>query len=116
MPQIQDRFGWSQASQFADLACHYEIVLVQPLDLVRLQRDGGVTPAETDVGMVALFLSKSADLVDETLRFPKIGELELAAQPAPVVLQLPSRRLGQVVRRFLLRQGEVPPWHGVQTF
>lgn len=59
--QIQDRYGWSQASQLADLACHDEIVLVQPLDLVGLQRDGGVTPAETDVGMVALFLSQSAD-------------------------------------------------------
>jgi hypothetical protein len=36
-----------------DLGCHYEIVLVQPFDLLRAQRHRRVTPAEADVWVMA---------------------------------------------------------------
>jgi hypothetical protein len=44
-----------------DFAGHDEIVLVQSLDLFGAQRDGLVTPAETDVGMMSFGFGKLAD-------------------------------------------------------
>jgi hypothetical protein len=39
-------------SELIQLRRHYKVVLVQALDLLRLQRDRRVSPAEADVGMV----------------------------------------------------------------
>ena len=43
-----------------DLRCDDEIVLVQAMDFMRLQRDRDVTPAEADIGVVPFALSQVA--------------------------------------------------------
>ena len=48
-----------------DLARHDEIVLVQSLNFLGAQRDGRVTPAEADVGVMAFGLSEFTDLLDK---------------------------------------------------
>jgi hypothetical protein len=62
--------------QLIDLGRHNEIVLVQALDLVQLDR--AVAPAEADVGVVALRLGKGADLVDKLERFLVSGRCDIA--------------------------------------
>ena len=53
--------GWSlnrPIDHAVDLARHDKIVLVQSLDLLGAQRDGRVTPAEADIGVMAFGLGK----------------------------------------------------------
>src|SRR6202011_1639313 len=42
-----------------------EVVLMQPFDLLRAQRNGGITPAEGDVGVLTFRLGQLADLLNE---------------------------------------------------
>ena len=70
-----------------DLRRQDEVVLVQTLDLVRLQRDGGIAPPEVDIGMVALRFGKCADLIDEAQRLPKIRKPKRPFDTAAVVEQ-----------------------------
>ena len=55
-----------------DLACHDKIVLVQSLNLLGAQRDGRVTPAEADIGVVSFGFSQVADVANKVERCPKI--------------------------------------------
>ena len=55
-----------------NLARHDKIILVQPLDLLGAQRDGRVTPAEADIGVVSFGFSQVADVANKVERCPKI--------------------------------------------
>ena len=57
-----------------DLARHDKIVLVQPLDLLGAQRDGRVTPAEADIGVMTLGFSQVTDVANKAERFLKVTE------------------------------------------
>ena len=52
-----------------DLARHDKIVLVQSLDLLSAQRDGRVTPAEADIGMMSFGFSQVTDVANKAERF-----------------------------------------------
>ena len=51
--------------QPVDLGSHDEIILVQPLDLLGAQRNGRVTPAETNIWVMAFRLGKLADFLNK---------------------------------------------------
>jgi hypothetical protein len=61
-----------QRINIVDLRGHYEIILVQTLDLLCLQRDRRITPAETYIGMMAFSFRKLANLVNEGERLDEI--------------------------------------------
>lgn len=72
-----------------DLGRHDEIVLVQSLDLLSAQGDGRVTPAETDVGVMAFGLGELADFLNKSQRFPEIAESKRALDAVGIIRQLP---------------------------
>src|SRR5260221_8728788 len=87
-----------------DLARHDEIVLVQSLDLLRAQRNGRVTPAEADVGVMAFALGKLADPLHEGERFPEIAKSKRALNAVGFIAQLPIRSLALEAHGFIARK------------
>ena len=82
---------------------------MQALDLVGVQRDRGVAPAEGDVGVMALVLGEPADPVDEAERLAKILELVGALDPLALVEQRPAQyMLQQTLGRLGLTSGAAP--------
>ena len=79
-----------------DLARHDEIVLVQSHDFLGAQRDGRVTPAEADVGVMAFGLSEFTDLLDKGPCFTKVAEPEGPLDTMSVVAEK-SRELWHAV-------------------
>jgi hypothetical protein len=57
---------------------HDEIVLMQSLDLLGLQRDRGITPTEADIRMMAFSFREFTDLLDKGKRLPEIAKPEAA--------------------------------------
>src|SRR6516225_11934080 len=68
-----------------NLARHDKIVLVQPLDLLGAQRDGRVTPAEADIGVMTLCFSQVTDVANKAERFLKVTEAESSFDTVPVI-------------------------------
>ena len=66
-----------------DLARHDKIVLVQSLDFLSAKRNGRVTPAETDIGVMAFGFSQVTNVSNKAKRFLKItkakGSLDTVA-------------------------------------
>src|SRR5260221_14180415 len=87
-----------------DFAVHDEIVLVQSLDLFGAQRDGRVTPAETDVGVMSFGFGKLADPLHEGERFPEIAKSKRAIDAAGIIAQFPLRRLDLETQSFITRK------------
>src|SRR5207253_7687355 len=87
-----------------DLARHDEVVLVQSLDLLGAERDGRVTPAEADIGVMAFGLGKLADALHEGERLPEIAESKRALDAVGVIAQLPIRSLLLETQRFVARK------------
>jgi len=61
-----------------DLRRHDEVAFREAIDCVCPEGDGGLTPAEQDVGMMTLFFGQRPDAVYEVERFLEIREAELA--------------------------------------
>jgi hypothetical protein len=55
---------------------HDEIVLMQSLDLLGLQRDRGIAPTEADIRMMAFSFRKLTNFLYEGKRFPEIAKPE----------------------------------------
>ena len=87
-----------------DLARHDKIVLVQPFDLLGAQRNGCVTPAEADIGMVPFGFSQLTDVANKAERFSKIAEVEGSFDTMAVIVQFPIRSLRSKVLRFSERE------------
>ena len=75
------------------LGGHDEVVLVQALDLVRVEDDFGVAPAEGDVGVVPLGLGDVADAPDERHRAREVREGEAAGDARRALVEGPAGRL-----------------------
>src|SRR5260370_16924914 len=105
--RLRRRCGWSRTREIGhavDLARHDEIVLVQSLDLLRAQRNGRVTPAEADVGVMAFALGKLADPLHEGERFPEIAKSKRALNAVGFIAQLPIRSLALEAQGFIARK------------
>jgi hypothetical protein len=68
---------------------HYEVVLMQPLNLLGLQRDSRIAPTKTDIWMVAFVFCEFTNLSDKAKRLPEILEPEVPLDPTSIVHQLP---------------------------
>ena len=78
-----------------------KFILVQAHDLLRLQRDGHVAPAEADVGVMPLGFRKIDHLPNEAERLGEVPELECSLNPPRLVPNTPLRRL-TVMSAYLL--------------
>jgi len=67
--------------ELVQLRRHYEVIFVQALDLLRLQRDRGVSPAEADVGVVTFSFGEVANTLRKGKRLGEIFELEGPLDP-----------------------------------
>src|SRR5262245_49195214 len=65
------------ASEYAvDLGGHDEVVLMQSMYLLGLQRDRHIAPAEVDIWMMAFGFREFTNLLNEGKRLPKIAKPE----------------------------------------
>jgi hypothetical protein len=71
------------------LGGHYEVVLMEALNLLGLQRDSRVAPTKTDIGMMTFGFCEFTNLLDKAKCFPEILEPEVPLDPTPVIHQLP---------------------------
>ena len=66
-----------RAREYAvNLGGHDEIVLMQSLDLLGLQRDRGIAPTEADIRMMAFSFRKFTNFLDKGKRLPEIAKPE----------------------------------------
>src|SRR5271165_7135000 len=76
-----------------DLGRHDEVVLMQSLDLLGLQRHRRIAPTEADIRMMAFGFRELADLLNKGQRLPEIAKPEAPLDAMSFVHQLPVRRL-----------------------
>jgi len=81
-----------------NLAGHDEVVLVQSLDLLGLQRDRRIAPTETDVRMMAFGFCEFAHLLNKGERLPEIAKAESSLDEAAFLCESPAWDLS--VKRF----------------
>jgi hypothetical protein len=73
--QCSSRHG--HAREYAvNLGGHDEIVLMQSLDFLGLQRDRGIAPTEADIRMMAFSFREFTNLLDKGKRLPEIAKPE----------------------------------------
>ena len=58
------------------LGGHDEIVLMESLDLLGLQRDRGIAPTEADIRMMAFSFREFTNFLDKGERLPEIAKPE----------------------------------------
>ena len=68
---------------------HDEIVLMQSLDLLGLQRDRGIAPTEADIWVMAFGFGEFTNFLDKGKRLPEIAKPEAALDAASFLRQLP---------------------------
>src|SRR3569833_2192026 len=86
------------------LGRHDEIVGMQPFDLVSVEHDGAIAPAEGYVGIMTFRLGEGSDPVHVGEGFGEILEFVGALYAAGVRQQLPSRHFAQQAFRFGARK------------
>ena len=65
------------ASEYTvDLGGHDEVVLMQSIDLLGLQRDGRLAPTEADIRMMAFSFREFTNLLNKGKRLPEIAKPE----------------------------------------
>jgi hypothetical protein len=84
------RSSRGHASEYAvNLDSHDEVVLMQPLDLLGLQRDCRVAPTEADIRMMAFSFREFTNLLNKGKRIPEIAKPEAPFDAASFLRQLP---------------------------
>jgi len=99
-----------------DLGRQDEIVLVQPFDLLRPQRNRHVPPSEGDIGVVTFAFGELTNLLHEAQCFAEIPELEGPLDPLGIVAQLPLRDLLMKAFSLLGRERRETPLTGSARF
>jgi hypothetical protein len=80
-----------RASEYAvDLGGHDEVVLMQPLDLLGLQRDRRIAPTEADVWMMAFSFREFTNLLNKGKCLPEIAKPEAPLDAVSFLQQLPA--------------------------
>ena len=70
------------ASEYAvDLGGHDEVVLMQSMDLLGLQRDRRIAPTKADVRMMAFSLREFTNFLNKIERLPEIAKSEAPLDP-----------------------------------
>src|SRR5271169_4410279 len=79
-----------RASEYAvDLGSHDEVVLMQSLDLLGLQRDRRITPTEADVRMMAFCFREFTNLLNKGKCLAEITKPEAPLDAVSFLQQLP---------------------------
>src|SRR5215207_5355867 len=99
------------ARRFVDFCSHDEVVLVQAFDLLRLQRDCHVTPAEADVGVMTLGFREVGNLLNQSVCLGEVLDPVRPLDPVCVIENRPFRGLLVVRRGFREGQG----WHATSA-
>src|SRR5436309_2464594 len=94
--------------QRVHLRGHDEVVLVQALDLVRVEDDAAVAPAEGDVRVVARRLGELGDLLDQRQGGGEVRRLEGALDARRPGVERPARRLAEKPLRLGTRERRYP--------
>src|ERR1700730_3895495 len=103
MPVLGRRLR-SLAGDAVELCRHDEVVLVQPLDLLGVERDRRVTPAKADSRMVSLGFGERGGALHEGECLTEVLEAVGPLYPPPFIEQVPIRRLSAIAGGLLLCQ------------
>ena len=106
-PPIASRRRYVTAGKLVNLGRHDEIILMQSINLLGLQRYRGLAPAKSNIRVVTFGLSELTDPFDESERLAKVAELKVPIDSVSVVEQFPAGRLGQESLRLCARER----WH-----
>ena len=69
-----------------NLGRHDEIVFMQSLDLLDLQRDRGIAPTEADIRMMAFSFREFTNLLNKGKRLPEIAKPEAPLDAVSFIL------------------------------
>src|SRR5687767_519344 len=92
LPRFTSPASPGDFTDVVELCGHDEVVLVQACDLLGLQENGHVAPAEADVGVMPLGF-RIGHLPAEAERLGEVPELECSLNPPRLVLNTPVGRL-----------------------
>src|SRR6266851_1449484 len=107
----------SHAREYAvNLGGHDEIVLMQSLDLLGLQRDRGIPPTEADIRMMAFSFREFTNLLDKGKRLPEIAKPEAPLDAVSFLWQLPVWSLCMKELSLLAREWRNSPATGSTGF
>src|ERR1700693_4289540 len=83
-----------RANEYAvNLGGHDEVVLMQSLDLLGLQRDRRIAPTEADIRMMAFSFREFTDLLNKGKRLPEVAKPEAPLDAVSSLCKLPLRGL-----------------------
>jgi hypothetical protein len=106
-----------RASEYAvDLGCHDEVVLMQSLDLLGLQRDRCIAPTEANVRMMAFSFREFTNLLNKGKRLPEIAKPEAPFDAVSFLWKLPVWGLCMKELSFLAREWRNSPATGSTGF
>jgi hypothetical protein len=80
---------WNASEYAVNLGGHDEVVLMQPLDLLGLQRDRRVAPTEADIRMMAFRFREFTNLLNKGQRLPEIAKPEAPLDAVSFPRQFP---------------------------
>ena len=104
-----DVMDCERASEYAvDLGGHDEVVLMQPLDLLGLERDRRIAPTEADVWMMAFSFREFTNLLNKGKCLPEIAKPEAPLDAVSFLQQLPAWGLSLKEFSFLAREWRTP--------
>ena len=104
-------------SEYAvNLGGHDEVVLMQSLDLLGLQRDRRIAPTEADVRMMAFSFREFTNLLNKGKRLPEIAKPEAPLDAVSFLRQLPVRGLCVKELSLLARERRYSPATGSTGF
>src|ERR1700730_1784221 len=95
-----------------NLGRHDEVVLMQSLDLLGLQRDRRIAPTEADIRMMALSFREFTNLLNKGKRLPEIAKPEAPLDAVSFLRQLPVWGLCMKELSLLAREWRYSPATG----
>src|SRR3981189_1617390 len=105
------------ASEYAvNLGGHDEVVLLQSLDLLGLQRDCRIAPTEADIRMMAFSFREFTNLLNKGKRLPEIAKPEAPLDAVSFLRQLPVWGLCMKELSLLAREWRYSPATGSTGF
>ena len=99
-----------------NLGGHDEVVLMQSLDLLGLQRDRRIAPTEADIRMMAFSFREFTNLLNKGKRLPEITKPEAPLDAMSFLRQLPVRGLCMKELSLLAREWRYSPATGSTGF
>src|SRR5271154_6313039 len=111
------RLRRGRPSEYAvNLGGHDEVVLMQSLDLLGLQRDRRIAPTEADIRMMAFSFREFTNLLNKGKCLPEIVKPEVSLDAVSFLQQLPVWSLSMKELSLLAREWRNSPATGSTGF